>query len=246
VFQVRVITADLAQQHRDITAIPVHPHGFELNVTLRELRQTIAENVPGCAPPALEIEENECNCSLARALIDTTNVKRGPRTEDDAAPGRLILLLYSKALTKLVKIECQAPELHLSIVKEQLRTQLGDKFLENRHIEIWESHSQAPIVTVCSAMRHQSGEAAPTSSITVQHATQLDLHTAELPISTPRTDLTLDQLGLDDFIVNGVLNLYAVIRKDDASSTIEPIFNGKAEIYRVGRHWVRILREEIP
>jgi hypothetical protein len=70
--------------------------------------------------------------------------------------------------------------------------------------------------------------------------TQLDLHTAEIPIATPKTDLAVDQLGLDGFIVDGVLTLYAVERKLLASpSEVRRGFYGKAKIYLTGPHWVR-------
>jgi hypothetical protein len=235
-FQIRVITAELAQQHRDITTIPLGLQKFELNVALRDLSNALVGQFPGCILPPLELEGNECNCSLARALVDASNVKLRAGTED-ATPGRKFLLLYSNALTKLVGLGDETAE--LPAVTALLRMELGGEFQINRHVEIWQGHSPVPIVTVCSATRHKSDAASSTPSIEVERETRLDLHTAELPIATPRTDLTVDELGLNDSIVHGVLNLYAVVRKGDATGATNPPFNGKAEIYLAGPHWVR-------
>lgn len=64
----------------------------------------------------------------------------------------------------------------------------------------------------------------------------LDLHTGEIPIETANLDLTIDQLGLKDCAVNGVLTIYALERR--VSVAYKERRSGKDAIFRISDFWV--------
>jgi hypothetical protein len=64
----------------------------------------------------------------------------------------------------------------------------------------------------------------------------LDLHTSEAPITTTRNDISIEDLGLEDMIVDGILNLFAVIRK--ATPGFQERTVGKNGIYLPNDFWV--------
>ena len=64
----------------------------------------------------------------------------------------------------------------------------------------------------------------------------LDLHTSEAPITTTRNDISIEDLGLEDMIVDGILNLFAVIRK--ATPEFQKRAVGKNGIYLANNFWV--------
>jgi hypothetical protein len=66
----------------------------------------------------------------------------------------------------------------------------------------------------------------------------LDLHTSEAPIeiSSLNIDLTIDELGLTDFAINGVLDVYVVERKLSQGKTETE--SGKDAIFVHGNAWV--------
>ena len=87
---------------------------------------------------------------------------------------------------------------------------------------------------MCSKARHGKNEICGTSGDGFGEI--LDLHTFEVPISSTNYDLTVDQIGLRDCTVGGVLNLFAVTRdpvSDHAAKT-----SGKDAIFLNSKHWV--------
>jgi hypothetical protein len=64
----------------------------------------------------------------------------------------------------------------------------------------------------------------------------LDLHTSEAPITTTRNDVSIEDLGLEDMIVDGILNLFAVVRR--ATPEFQERAVGKKGIYLTNNFWV--------
>ena len=64
----------------------------------------------------------------------------------------------------------------------------------------------------------------------------LDLHTSEAPITTARNDVPLEDLGLEDMVVDGILNLFAVVRR--ATPEFQERAVGKNGIYLANNFWV--------
>lgn len=70
------------------------------------------------------------------------------------------------------------------------------------------------MVSLCSRARHDDEDSPhPTADgLGGGWRKTLDLHTSEAPIETTNLDRTVDDLGLRECTVNGVLNIYAVER----------------------------------
>ena len=64
----------------------------------------------------------------------------------------------------------------------------------------------------------------------------LDLHTSEAPITTTRNDVSIEDLGLEDMVVDGILNLFAVVRS--ATPEFQERAVGKSGIYLANNFWV--------
>jgi hypothetical protein len=64
----------------------------------------------------------------------------------------------------------------------------------------------------------------------------LDLHTSEAPITTARNDVPIGDLGLEDMVVDGILNLFAVVRR--ATPEFQERAVGKNGIYLANNFWV--------
>jgi hypothetical protein len=101
--------------------------------------------------------------------------------------------------------------------------------------------TKMPIVCVCSKVRHEDLGFKEEIPFNEMHGFTkiLDLHTFEAPITTANYDLTVDQIGLKDLTIDGVLNLYAVTR--DTSATSSARVTGKDAIFLEAEHWVSVL-----
>ena len=71
----------------------------------------------------------------------------------------------------------------------------------------------------------------------MQERSVLELYTSELPIETAKLDLTIDQIDLNDSMVNGVINIYAIQRK--ATGAVINRGSGKDRIFIEADYWVR-------
>jgi hypothetical protein len=69
-----------------------------------------------------------------------------------------------------------------------------------------------PVISICSRSRHGNSS---TRGQGTDARSDLDLHTSEAPIETSslNIDLTIDELGLVDYAINGILDIYVVERK---------------------------------
>jgi hypothetical protein len=101
-----------------------------------------------------------------------------------------------------------------------------------------------PVVSVCSKERHDGQLSYSTreqrTSIPEDLASVLDIHTSEAPITitTLNIDLSIEDLGLMDFVVNGILDVYVVERKvSPESGHTEP---GQDGIFLADEAWVSL------
>jgi hypothetical protein len=78
----------------------------------------------------------------------------------------------------------------------------------------------------------------PTVDQVVNDQSDLDLHTSEAPIeiSSLNINLTIDELGLTEYAINGVLDIYVVERKTSARNGDTE--SGKDAIFVNGSAWV--------
>lgn len=103
-----------------------------------------------------------------------------------------------------------------------------------------------PVIAICSKERHKErfgNRRSSNSSNEYQsssRATSLDLHTSEAPIeiSSSNAELSLQDLGLADMAINGVINIYVVERKFKPAASQEE--SGKDAIFLDGDAWVSL------
>jgi hypothetical protein len=204
-------------------------------------------------------DNKECNCSFARAIARKTYFKitqeqDGPQTSTDTS----FLVIHSKAVVEKLHTHKNTGEAEMfSQVSEALKSKFGGEWGNCRRMERFDTDSGAAIVAVCSKTRHITRRAAaaldddvamantdvPNSAVADFNGmlTTVDLHTAEAPIATNRLDLTIHQLSLEDTIVNGVLNLFAVIRQVSSDASERP--KGKDGIYLAAPFWEQPVKQ---
>jgi hypothetical protein len=92
------------------------------------------------------------------------------------------------------------------------------------------------VLSVCSLFRHEQSKSRVDQGL--NDRSDLDLHTSEAPIeiSSLNLDLTIDELGLTEYAINGVLNIYVVERKISARNGDSE--SGKDAIFANGSAWV--------
>jgi hypothetical protein len=85
-------------------------------------------------------------------------------------------------------------------------------------------------------LRHEQSKSRADQSL--NDRSDLDLHTSEAPIeiSNLNIDLTIDELGLTEYAINGVLDIYVVERKISARNG--DMESGKDAIFVKGSSWV--------
>lgn len=262
-FRIRVITPRLAKQHKDISTISLLPGLFSCTSTLRTIRTRAAQHLGVSKDEALEDrvgDDKECNCSFAKSLVDKTHFKINSKEDDQAATGTPFLVIHSKGVVEQLRARGGDDQSSLfSQVSDTLDTRFGSQWTYSRRMELFNENRRiglfmsnlVPIVAVCSKSRHVSIQPAAAGNVDDDTSTTdaqsnahanfcsmqltVDLHTAEAPIATTRLDLTIRQLGLEETIVNGVLNLFAVIRQVSTEDTVRP--KGKDGIYLAGPAW---------
>lgn len=103
-----------------------------------------------------------------------------------------------------------------------------------------------PVVTFCSPNRHetgrQKGQRQILPSFPMQQADRpfvLDLHTSEMSIEVTASNagLSLKELSLEDCVVSGALNIYAVKRYRTEDGCVEDMPRGKDAIFRQSKAW---------
>lgn len=254
---VRVVTTHLARFHKDVKEVPVIP-SLSSKTTLRQLYERTSQYL-GVSSVSSEVDNEgqahrECNCSLARAIQQGTLFK----ASSEASTANRFLVIHSKNVVE--PIEWTSPEETAVIGAVQTIYGARPGFdLETKQLKFFApvpSHQGGPsgnehavadtanallispaIVTICSAKRHQRYE--PTNGedsgdVSLAPSFVLDLHTAESPVRTQNFDLTLEELGLADLAIDGILTVYAVAR---SRSSTAKVLKGQNEIYLNGPHW---------
>jgi len=116
------------------------------------------------------------------------------------------------------------------------------------------------VISICDANQHycdgtihiRLAEEAPTTIVVEPEGSvpapvvaqpledTLDLHTDASLIGTEALDISLKDLGIGEETVNGILNLYAVIRRPDGGSYQV----GLTQVYRFAKCWVQPIRNQ--
>jgi len=233
--QLRVITPRSAHCHRDTCTIPLAQNGqfFSACSTLRALRAATARSLDMPLAPE-EPESHECNCKMA----DMRSGMPRPPADDG------LKVLVVSGFCNITWLDVLEPT-HGAIMAS-LRSFLGESFEDAKCVHL-KGGDQAdddrfihlPIVSVCAKSRHPDADPDTITNFTLNQA--LDLHTAEGPIETSCLDYTIEQLGLTDLLVNGVLSIYAIERRTEVTKLRRPAL-GKDALFTTAHHWVSFLR----
>jgi hypothetical protein len=230
-FQLRVITPRLAHCHRDTRTIPLVQDGqfFSPDSTLRDLRAAVAKSLDMPLAPE-DPQSHECNCKIADM---SSSVPRPPA--DDG-----LKVLVVSGFCNIAWLDILEPT-HGAIMAS-LRSFLGESFEDVKSVHL-KGGDQAdddrfvhlPIVSVCAKSRHSDADSATITNSALNQA--LDLHTAEGPIEISCLDRTIEQHGLTDLLVNGVLSIYAIERRAEVTKLLKPAL-GKDALFTTAHHWV--------
>ncbi|KAE9366198.1 hypothetical protein N431DRAFT_549163 [Stipitochalara longipes BDJ] len=241
--KVRVITPVYARAHKDIRAIPLLTCAtITGKSTLRELKFQISNHLQ---IPILDIAQpsQECNCSFARQ-IDERALRSDTSSQNpgEIVPGSELkfILVYGQSQVKILKTETTAKTSLIEAVRAELggdgrskeTSFVGGTTLPNAS----GFYSKLPVLSVCSRARHDKSSGEVDQSLVDQ--ADLDLHTSEAPIeiSSLNMDLSIDELGLTECAINGVINIYVVERK--ISSERGKAESGKDAIFANGSAWI--------
>ncbi|KIW06114.1 uncharacterized protein PV09_03281 [Verruconis gallopava] len=232
-FHIRVITPATAQSG-DISDIPLIPGRFSTTITIHQIRQLalLQLDLPlrstiTCDKPAY------CNCAFANSLQSGTTFAIA---NDDHQLKSSFFFLHSAG--EVVKLSCASGdqnsllECGLAFAKERF----GIDVLDDMCLTVIRSPDNqiTPIVALCSKSKHRSHESS--NSANEDLPVRLDLHTAEAPIDTPLSHLTMAELGLEDVLVDGVLNIYSLSRKECPGTRLDA-GKGQATIFGAAPHW---------
>ncbi|KAE9993630.1 hypothetical protein EG327_004151 [Venturia inaequalis] len=260
-FRIRVITPRLAKQQKDLSAVSLLPGLFSRTTTLRTIRTRVAQQLGLDNDKALEetnCDDQECNCSFAKSLVNNTHFKIKSREDAQAVTGTPFIVTHSKGVVEQMCAQGSVDQSSLfSQISNTLEAKFGSQWSSFRRMELFNENRRVgsfmtnfvPIVAVCSKSRHVVLQPAVAGNVDISRTDAqsneladndarqftVDLHTAEAPIAATRFDLTICQLGLEDTIVNGVLNLFAVVRQVSTDKTVRP--KGKDGIYLAGPSW---------
>jgi hypothetical protein len=116
--RVRVITAALARRNTILDQIPLMPGVVSEKTTFRQLRVSISHHLalPGNVEDVIPPNENECNCSLARALREESLFK----IMDDHHANQ-VLVIHSKNIIQPLSCSSFEQSDVLQLVQETYR-----------------------------------------------------------------------------------------------------------------------------
>jgi hypothetical protein len=220
--QLRIVTPELAQTHKDIESIvPISGH-LALTTTLSELKLIVCQHL--AVPVGNDtFQELDCNCSAARQI--EANAVLNERIASDSDALHTLVVVYED--NKVAKISIQDPT--LALVQRAAREQLQEKATGKLICAIGgiedsisqdsssERYLKLPILAVCSRQSHrrqEDGNDSDTDGAIDDRGIILDLHTSEclVDITVHNKDFTIAVAGLDDCAINGVLTIFAVQR----------------------------------
>lgn len=201
---------------------------FPVSATVRQLHVSIA-NVLGCTDqPQETVEACECNCNLAKELA------LGPSDSNH------FLVIRSKSIVEKLPLEDST----VGSLQQTLFSKFGQDLETRKRITYHGAtqdqddsriYKKTPVVSLCSKQRHVPIHARVDLDGSDRIRPQvLDLHTSELPIHPACFDYSIDALGLSALTVDGVVDIFAVLR---TSSAQLPILKGKSAIFRDLAHW---------
>ena len=243
--RIRVITPESARSCSGFDSIAPLSRAVSLNCTLKELKGVVQQHLGFPADDGV-CPELECNCSFARQIDNNTvfNV----RGVGDYEALRTVIVVHGANNVVAVPISDptlsvihQATKDHLSqhMTNKVLRTIGGVEDKDNQVPGI-KRFLKPPVLAVCSKQRHTNHRRQgpeDSQSTTSQRDLIVDIHTSECPVEVTahNADITLAASGLEDYAINGTLDIFAVQRWSLAQG--ESPAQGKAGIFAKSEAW---------
>lgn len=126
--RLRVITPELAHQHKNLNAFSLMPGIFSKRSTLRQIRKQIARHLSLDLHETLQDSDlNECNCSLARAISNKGlfEIKSTHSLGNEIEHGHPYLLIHSKNVIEVKRASSLEENYLLAIVSSLLEEAQG-------------------------------------------------------------------------------------------------------------------------
>lgn len=198
------------------------------SATVRQLHLSIANTIGCTSPPEETVEARECNCTLAKDLA------LGPSDPTH------FLVIHGKSAVEKLPLEVAT----VGCLQQALFSRFGQDLEISKKISYHgatqdpddsRNYTKTPVVSLCSKQRHVPTQARVDLDGSDRIRPQvLDLHTTELPIHPACFDSTIEALGLGAVAVDGIVDIFAVLRSPSAES---PILRGKSATFRDLAHW---------
>ncbi|KAF2789615.1 hypothetical protein K505DRAFT_341133 [Melanomma pulvis-pyrius CBS 109.77] len=240
--RVRVITPELARSQPDVNSIPLLPeNSVTLNSTLLELHAQVKEHLGLSFLSDEPRDHSVCNCAFARQIDENTALNELGALGAEAINS--LVVVYDTNKVALIPVDSElggrnleeAARQHLEVKGKTLSVIGG---LEGNVQQGNTKYLKLPVFAFCSPKRHEDPLAHMRAAQAPARVTILDLHTSEVPIriTSHNANLTLLAAGLEDSLINNVLNLYAVKR---FGTTVDGSTDsaGKDAIFQRGLGW---------
>ena len=250
VFRVRVITPELARSQPDLNAIPLLPeNAVTSKSTLKELHNQVKQHLGLAVDDGgaqAELHDLHCNCSFARQ-IDSHAALTEHGLGDGNALNRLVVVYGNSTVICIPVTEPTRASLDHS-----LKLHLPNEVATNRITVVGGlqkprtgadsnfHYLKLPVVALCAPNRHPHRQEKQESYSSLLQWAVLDMHTSEMPIhiTAHNHDKTLAAIGLEDCMMNGVLNVYAIKRMtSEKTQYMGSLPRGKDAIYRQDLAW---------
>jgi len=253
--RVRVITPELARSQPNVNAIPLLPeNAVTLKSTLKELHIHVKRHlglvVDDGYMHAAELYNFKCNCNFARQIDSHAALTEHGLGGGNAFNTLIVVCGNSKVVCIPVTDPTRASlehalELHLPTEAAANKSSfIGGIQVPQTGAPGNVHYLKLPVVALCAPQRHSRDRGKQASDSSLRQWTVLDMHTSEMPIhvTAHNLDKTLAAIGLEDCMVNGVLNIYAVKRTTSESMQhLESVPRGKDAIYRLDLAWTHPL-----
>lgn len=252
--RVRIITPELARSQADVTAtLALSGATLTGKSTLKELKTQLEHHI-GPQRHARNASESlrnlRCNCSFANHIETDATLNEGwPSWNGSNALHTLIVVSGNNEITS-ISIE-EPTQFSLNRVKLSYLAVGTAGSVVSFHGGLDDPHSKdenntrylkLPVLAVCSTGSHcetpdgtqneDASGSSPTRRLVV------DMHTSEMPIyiTSHNCNASLAAAGLEDCMIDGVLNLY-VIQRYAPESLRNADTRGKDSIYQRSLAW---------
>ncbi|KAK8209080.1 hypothetical protein M8818_003775 [Zalaria obscura] len=238
---IRVVTPELALNTTDTSVSNEASFYMSTASTVKQLHDSIARYLDITAPvQQQDIEEHTCNCTFGKRILNAQDPSSG------AVEPNALIVVHGKSLVLrhdldgIAAIPIANRSEHIkAILKDRFGTDVQDRLNVTFH-NTPASATQELVVSLCSKSRHRPRNPAPPSvqgSTSASTDVVLDLHTSEVPITVSSYGVSLHKAGLSRLAKNGVVTIYAVMRKRKQNGSAPAA--GLNGVFRVQDSWER-------